>query len=132
MAFHSRSGWRLKALVPPMFFHKPLRERQGSSRQQNGPPAFGRAPDNAVGAAAARATFSGAVHQPSGIPRVVPSKSRLLQPWLHCREDRHIFFPLRLFVDFIEDQQIALYRPGLIVDGFDCHHRFNSRAVATG
>ena len=70
MAFHSRGGWRLKALVPPMFSHKPLRERQGSSRQQNGLPAFGCAPDNAVGAAAARATFSGAVHQPSGIPGV--------------------------------------------------------------
>ena len=39
--------------VPPMIFHKPLRERQGSRRPQNGPPASGCAPDNAVGAAAA-------------------------------------------------------------------------------
>jgi hypothetical protein len=45
----------------------------------------------AIGVASLLLTF--AVHQPSGIPRVVPSKSRLLQPWLHCREDRHIFFP---------------------------------------
>src|SRR5690606_38233227 len=74
--------------APPMICHKPLWERQGSRRLQNGLPSFGCAPDNAVGAVAARVTFSSTFHRPLGLPCVAPRRSQLSPQLWHYREDR--------------------------------------------